>query len=75
MTTTSPMAAPSQRASADHHLWNNHGTWWCHFTVHHADHTKQRVRLGLETPDASEARVLRDALLRLFGPQLAGAVA
>ncbi|MDG2125918.1 MAG: hypothetical protein P8J87_19620 [Verrucomicrobiales bacterium] len=20
--------------NANHHLWNNHGTWWFHATVH-----------------------------------------
>ena len=75
MSTDMSSAARADRANADHHLWNNNGTWWCHFTLHHADHTKQRVRLGLETPDVTQARVLRDALLRLFGPQLAGAAA
>jgi hypothetical protein len=27
-------------ANPRHHLWNNHGTWWCHLTVHLPDHTK-----------------------------------
>jgi CheY-like chemotaxis protein len=47
-----------------HHLWNNHGTWWCHYTVHHADFTKQRVRISLETDQAEEAIARRDCLLR-----------
>ena len=21
-------------ANPDHHLWNNNGTWWCHFTIY-----------------------------------------
>jgi hypothetical protein len=51
----------------DHHLWNNNGTFWCHFTLHLPDFTKQRVRLSLETADVTAARRLRDALLALFG--------
>ena len=47
----------------DHHLWNNHGTWWCHYTVHLADYTKRRVRLSLGTPSVEQARKLRDQLL------------
>ena len=26
----------------NHHLWNNHGTWWLHYTVHPTPHTKRR---------------------------------
>lgn len=46
----------------DHHLWNNRGTWWCHFTLHRADHTKRRVRLSLRTKDRLSARIRRDRL-------------
>lgn len=27
-----------------HHLWNNNGTWWLHYTEHLPDFTKRRVR-------------------------------
>lgn len=47
----------------DHHLWNNHGTWWCHFTVHKSDYTKHRVRVSLHTKDLDTARQRRDVLL------------
>jgi hypothetical protein len=47
----------------DHHLWNNHGTWWIHYTVHQADYTKRRVRVSLETRNLREARSRRDTLL------------
>ena len=61
------LETPSIRVLAhnpDHHLWNNHGTWWCHYTVHLADYTKRRVRLSLSTPSVEQARKLRDQLLR-----------
>ena len=45
-----------------HHLWNNNGTWWCHFTVHRPCHTKRRVRLSLKTGDPAEACRRRDLL-------------
>ena len=51
-------------AKPDHHLWNNNGTFWCHYTVHESDHTKRRVRVSLHTKDQSEARARRDALLK-----------
>jgi hypothetical protein len=46
-----------------HHLWNNNGTWWIHYTEHLPDHTKHRVRRSLHTADSGIARVLRDSLL------------
>ena len=33
----------------DHHLWNNHGIWWCHFTLHSPQFAKQRLRRSLGT--------------------------
>jgi hypothetical protein len=48
----------------DHHLWNNHGTWWCHYTVHLPNYTKRRVRLSLGTPSVNRARKLRDEILK-----------
>ncbi|HRQ88233.1 MAG TPA: hypothetical protein PLA50_05510 [Bacteroidia bacterium] len=50
----------------DHHLWNNRGTWWCHFTLHRPDYTAERVRVSLRTRDLAEARCRRDALLGQF---------
>jgi hypothetical protein len=47
----------------NHHIWNNNGTWWCHFTVHLPDYTKQRVRLSLGTRAIVEARRRRDEFL------------
>ena len=47
----------------DHHLWNNHGTWWIHYTIHQGDYTKRRIRVSLETRILREARQRRDTLL------------
>jgi hypothetical protein len=57
----------AQAGNANHHLWNNHGTWWRHLTLHLPDFTKRRVRLSLNTRDLNAARQLRDGLLALFG--------
>lgn len=46
-----------------HHLWNNNGTWWIHFTEHLADFTKRRIRRSLRTSDELEAVRRRDQLL------------
>lgn len=53
----------------NHHLFNNHGTWWIHFTVHHADFTKARIRRSTCTGNLAEARRRRDQLLgdRAYG--------
>jgi len=50
-------------ANPDHHLWNNNGTWWCHYTVHPTSLTKQRIRASLGTKNVAEARLRRDRLL------------
>lgn len=47
----------------DHNLWNNNGTWWCHYTVHDSNKTARRVRVSLETKDIDEARRRRDAIM------------
>jgi len=47
----------------DHHLWNNNGTWFVHYTIHPTPFTKQRLRVSLETKDLVEARLRRDQLL------------
>lgn len=45
-----------------HHLWNNNGTCWCHFTVHLSDYQKKRIRLSLQTSKVKEAIRKRDQL-------------
>ncbi|MBL9152014.1 MAG: hypothetical protein JNK37_06005 [Verrucomicrobiales bacterium] len=47
----------------NHHLWNNRGTWWCHFTLHKPDYTAERIRVSLKTRDLELARRRRDTLL------------
>lgn len=47
----------------DHHLFNNNGTWWIHYTIHLVDYTKRRIRASLGTPRLAEARERRDAVL------------
>ncbi len=61
------LAIRVNQANPDHHLWNNHGTWWCHFTLHLPDCTKARFRTSLGTACPAEAQQLRDSLLALFG--------
>lgn len=46
----------------NHHLWNNHGTWFIHYVVHPTPWTKERVRRSLGTRSLEEARRKRDEL-------------
>jgi len=68
------LAVRIDRCNPDHHLWNNHGTWWCHYTVHPTEHTVRRVRRSLSTPDLLRARELRDELFSRLGGADAGEV-
>jgi hypothetical protein len=55
---------PGLRVPADnenHHLWNNHGTWFLHYTVHPTSFTKERIRRSLGTKDLAVARERRDS--------------
>ena len=58
--------ARARAGNANHHLWNNNGTWWCHLTLHLPDFTARRLRLSLDTQDLEAARLLQDSLLALF---------
>ena len=50
------------RGNPNHHLWNNHGTWWLHYTLHLPDFTTRRIRKNLGTHDLDQARERRDEL-------------
>lgn len=50
----------------NHHLWNNHGTWWIHFTIELDGVRTKRVRRTLGTTDLLRARSLRDEILQSF---------
>ncbi len=67
MNTHIKAVARGRAGNANHHLWNNNGTWWCHLTLHLPDYTKQRLRLSLKTGDLPLARHLRDSTLARFG--------
>ena len=59
----------------NHHLWNNHGTWFLHYTVHPTPFTKERIRKSLGTKSLAEARSKRDAILTCKTPADAGSLA
>ena len=53
----------SEVTNPNHHLWNNHGTWWVHATVLHGGIRQERVRRSMGTSDLHKARVRRDIFL------------
>lgn len=55
--------------NANHHLWNNHGTWFLHYTVHPTPFTKERIRRSLGTKDVVVARERRDAFFQLLATE------
>jgi len=64
--TNAPKMKPALRINTDnpdHHIYNNNGVWWIHYTLHLADYTAQRVRESLSTRDLNTARLRRDLYL------------
>lgn len=69
------LAVRIDATNPNHHLWNNHGTWWIHYTLELDTWRTQRVRRSLGTPDVSVARELRDAAFEsLAGASVGGAL-
>ena len=55
----------------NHHLWNNNGTWFLHYTVYPTPFTKERIRRSLGTKDVKLARERRDNFFSLLAKQSA----
>ncbi len=79
MTTVAILPGIRVRAeNENHHLWNNHGTWFLHYTVHPTPFTKERIRRSLGTKDVTIARERRDTFftqLAAEATKVAGAAA
>ena len=55
-------------SNPDHHLYNNNGVWWLHYTSYPTPATSKRIRGSLRTRDVALARHRRDTILKdLFG--------
>ena len=52
-----------QSTNPNHHLYNNNGTWWLHYTSYPTSVTTKRIRRSLKTRDLTVARKRRDAVL------------
>jgi hypothetical protein len=57
----------------NHHLWNNHGTWFVHYTVYPTAITKERIRRSLGTRDLIVARERRDRFFEKLNSPAASA--
>jgi hypothetical protein len=57
------LAIRIDKANPNHHLWNNNGTWWMHYTVYPSPVTVERKRRSLRTRELPKARILRDKFL------------
>lgn len=64
---TAALSVRVNRSNPDHHLWNNNGTWFVHYTVYPDRLTKARIRHSLGTKSLAEARRKRDVLFRKWG--------
>ena len=69
---TEPAGIRIAAENPNHHLWNNHGTWFLHYTVYPTPFTKERIRRTLGTKDLSLARSRRDAFFARAAPRAAG---
>lgn len=66
---TSPTRRPApqlavrvDRRNPNHHLWNNNGTWFVHYTIYPDHLTAARIRKSLKTRNVHVARRRRDRL-------------
>jgi len=51
-------------SNPNHHLWNNNGTWWLHYTIYPSAVTAERIRRSLKTKVLEEARFQRDQFFK-----------
>jgi len=58
--------------NANHHLWNNHGTWFLHYTTYPTPLTKERIRRSLGTRDLTVARERRDRFFAHLSAEAVG---
>jgi len=62
-------------SNPNHHLWNNNGVWWIHYTFYPSPVTAERVRGSLKTKSLTEARRRRDRIFELVRTGVDGKLA
>ena len=45
----------------DHHIWDNNGTWFIHYTLYPSAYSKKRIRRSLRTKDIACAQLRQPA--------------
>ena len=60
MTEQAQLSIRINETNPNHHLWNNNGVWFIHYTMYPTPVTTKRVRCSLRTSSVLEARVKRD---------------
>ncbi len=55
----------------DHHIWDNNGTWWAHFSITRQRGPSKRVRVSLHTSNRKEAQERRDQLMKTAPDKIA----
>lgn len=55
---------PDRKYGANHHIWDNNGTWWCHLSLERSRGRAKRVRFSLKTNNVREARKRRDLIMK-----------
>jgi hypothetical protein len=58
------LALRIDKENLNHHLWNNNGTWWIHYTIYPTAVTAERVRYSLKTKNLTEARNVRNQIFK-----------
>ena len=53
------LAVRIAETNPNHHIWNNNGTWWIHYTAYPTPVTAERRRESLRTKDEGLARANR----------------
>jgi len=67
--TTQTLAIRINTQNPNHHLFNNNGTWFIHYTRCPTPITAERVRRSLGTKSLDEARKRRDIVLGFYRPE------
>ena len=60
------LAIRIEGSNPNHHLWDNNGTWFIHYTVYPTPVTAERIRRSLRTKCIADARLRRDRLFRRY---------
>ena len=67
MPTKHHLATRRTKNNPNHHLWNNNGVWWLHFTLRAVTgESRKRHRVSLKTRDLEKARAKRDRILTVL---------